>query len=194
MGRRRFLQLWQHVLSLNLGAGPSDLYVRGTMGYGKSHILAALACLLRRQGNCVIYMPDCRQMLVNPVLYIKSALLCAFSDPRSSTKRDTIRSLSSYDEILGFCRGLEESKIYIIADQINALEEEDRNTDNIPNTDKSSLSSFLRRLSVGSISITSASATYRTAMYMAKKQTGEVKMQLMGGMSTVSLLHLRFVR
>jgi hypothetical protein len=79
-------------------------------------------------------------MLVDPVLYAKSALLCAFSDQHSSTKRDTIQSLSSSDEILDFCRGL---GLYVIADQINALEEEDRDTDKIPNTEKRSLSSLL---------------------------------------------------
>jgi hypothetical protein len=132
MGRLQFLQLWQHVLSLNLGTGPSELYVHGTMGYGKSHILAALACLLRRRGRRIVYMPDCRWMLSDAVLYIKSALLCAFSDPLSSTERDTIRDLSSYDEILDFCDGLQENRLCFIVDQINALdEEEDRNTDNI---------------------------------------------------------------
>jgi hypothetical protein len=127
------------------------------MGYGKSHILAALACLLRRRGDRVIYLPDCRQMLVDPVLYGKSALLCAFSDQHSSTKRDTIQSLSSSDEILDFCWGL---GLYVIADQINALEEEDRDTDKIPNTEKRSLSSLLRKLSIGNIMITCASANY----------------------------------
>jgi len=48
------------------------------MGYGKSHILAAFTCMLYRQGKRVVFL-SLTAVLRNPVLYIRSALLCAFA-------------------------------------------------------------------------------------------------------------------
>ena len=193
MGREQFIELWRHVSSMNVGPGPSQLYVHGTMGYGKSHILAALTCLLQRLGKRVVYMPDCRQMLTDVVNYVKSALLCAFSEPSLSPIRNEIRHLTGPDDILDFCRSLEGDPLYFIVDQINALEQAEPNTDKVPNKEKQNVSSFLEKLYLSHLSITSSSANNRTAVYMAKKQTGELKMQMMGGMSSVSLLHVCFV-
>jgi hypothetical protein len=186
MGRQRFSDLWHDIQSLGYPGG-SQLYIQGTMGYGKSHILAALACLLHRNGSRVVYLPDCRQMLTDPLPYFQSALLCTFSDPTLSSKRDEIRRLTSLDDVLGFCRRLGKLRVHFIVDQINALESEGENQDNQPNGGKAALSVFLQKLYIGHNSITSASANYRTALHMEQKQTGEKKMRLMGGMSEVSL-------
>jgi hypothetical protein len=64
----------------------SDVY--GTDGYGKFHILAALACLLVRQKETVVYLPDCRAMLREPLEYLRNALLFAFADSSSSDYRE----------------------------------------------------------------------------------------------------------
>jgi hypothetical protein len=63
------------------------IYVYGTRGYGKSHMLAALACLLVRQGERVVYLPDCFAMLHDPLEYLQLALLF------------TIRNVSSREQI-----------------------------------------------------------------------------------------------
>lgn len=46
----------------------------------ESHMLAALACLLTKDGRRVVYLPDCRSMLRGPEWYLRSALLLAFAD------------------------------------------------------------------------------------------------------------------
>lgn len=51
------------------------LFLRGTVGYGKSHMLAALVLLLIMEGEGVVYLPDCRAMLGSLVPYVKAAIL-----------------------------------------------------------------------------------------------------------------------
>ncbi len=68
---------------------------------------------------------------------------------------------------------------------IDAFEQSDFNMDSISNN-KEIYGDFIRELFFGSLSITSASANYQTAMHTKQKQTSEVRMSLTGGMSKVS--------
>jgi hypothetical protein len=191
MGRERFKTLWDAVQSLRISSGSSQLFLHGNMGCGKSHMLAALACLLFRLGKRPVYIPDCRQMLVDPLSYMQSALLCSFADAFSSLHREKIRSFQNISDALEFCRNLDdETRLYFIIDRINALEDEPPNADLVLNLQKQDLSTFLQKIPLSHYSITSASANYRTARRMAQKQTGETKMSMMGGMSKVRNLPL----
>jgi hypothetical protein len=185
MGRERFSDLWTNVQSMKLGVSYSQLYIHGSMGYGKSYILAALACLLSRRGKRVVYLPDCRQALRPFLPYLQSALLCAFADPSSTSLRDKIRQFKTAEDATNFVRTLGNIRLYFIVDQINALEHEDVNTDNVSNTMKDNIRDFLFAMFVSHYSITSASANYRTALHMRQKQTSEIKMTMIGGMSEV---------
>ena len=185
MGREHFGRLWDSVQLLRIGSGFSQLFLHGNMGGGKSHMLAALAGLLFCLGKRPVYIPDCRQMLLDPLSYIQSAMLCSFADPSSSSHRDKIRSFLKTDDALEFCGNLDATHLYFIIDQINALEDEAPNADSVANHRKEALKTFLQRITLNHYSITSASANYRTARRMAQKQTGEIKMSMMGGMSKV---------
>jgi hypothetical protein len=76
---RKFTTVWEAWLTIKANTryrqAISDVY--GTDGYGKFHILAALACLLVRQKETVVYLPDCRAMLREPLEYLRNAL-CGF--------------------------------------------------------------------------------------------------------------------
>jgi hypothetical protein len=183
MGRTAFFKVMDIVKELKIG-GFSRFYIQGTMGYGKSHILAVLAGLLSRAGKRVVYLPDCRELVVNPMRYMRTALLCAFADPHSSDVRDEIRALESMDNIIDFC--VNHRDTYFIIDQINALGFEDTNMDMVDNDKKAAAWVFLGQLTYGQYRITSASANHKTAMHMKTKQRGEKRLALMGGMSEVS--------
>jgi hypothetical protein len=183
MGRTAFSELWDTVNELKVREGYIRLYIQGTMGYGKSHILAVLAGLLSRTGKRTIYLPDCRELLVDFMPYMQSALLCAFADPLSSDERDEIRALKSQDDIIAFCRN--HLSAYFIIDQMNALDE-DPNMDTVGNNQKAAAQIFLDRLTNGHYRITSTSAGHKAAVHMSKNQTGDKKLALMGGMSEVS--------
>ena len=106
------------------------------MGYGKSHILAVLAGLLSRTGELVVYLPDCRELVVNTMRYMQTALHYAFADPHLSDVRDEIRTLNvnSKDQIIAFCERCPDT--YFIIDQMNALDLEDTNMDMVDNEKK----------------------------------------------------------
>jgi len=188
MGRERFDELWKIVRTMDTDTGYPQLYIHGTIGYGKSHILAALVCLLRRLGKRAVYIPDCRQILASPIAYIKSALICAFSDPDSKPQRNDIRKLSTQEDVVSFCVMMHRRSLYFIVDQMNALETARENSDRSPNSLKAGIVEFLDRLFVGQISITSFSANYFTALHMLMKQTGEQKLAMMGGLTEVRVL------
>jgi Cdc6-like AAA superfamily ATPase len=118
MGRRTLQRLEKRIQEENFQKSYQDLYVYGTSGSGKSHILAALVCRLIHKGERVLYIPDCESFLKDPFRVIRTALLFAFYDSTPTNLRsitnlpDThlVTSLSKYPNL------------YIIVDQLNALE------------------------------------------------------------------------
>ena len=184
MGRKSFSEVWSMVNALKSKVWHTRLYIAGTMGYGKSHLLAVLVGLLSRSGKRTIYLPDCRELLVNDMRYMQSALLCAFADPSSSDERNKIRALQSLDDVNYFCG--EHAPVYFIIDQMNALDCEGDNMNTADNRRKAAAQGYLGRLTAGHYQITSRPANHRTAMHMIKDQTGDIKLALMGGMSEVS--------
>ena len=189
MGRAKFAVVLEKILELKR-TGFMKLCVYGTIGYGKSHILAAVACYLMQQGKKVIYLLDCHAMLRGFVRYVKDALLLAFGD--SPNHQQEIAALESADDIAAFSERIynEEIDLYFIVDQMNALDFEEDNKDASSNGMKEKVSEGLNSIMYGHYVVKSASANYRTAMHMEMKQTNELKISLFGGLEKVSILPL----
>jgi len=77
MGRSKFRELQNRI---EYEDGFESLYVYGTPGSGKSHLLAALVYHLIREGKRVFYVPDCSTLLLDPANTIWTALRFAFYD------------------------------------------------------------------------------------------------------------------
>ena len=58
-----FVILHQAVSATNLMQN-NRLYLHGTLGAGKSHVIAALECLIRKAHPTIsiIYIPDCHEL------------------------------------------------------------------------------------------------------------------------------------
>ena len=184
MGREKFASVLDQIEKL----GPTKyckLYIYGTIGYGKSHILAAMTCLLLQQGKRVVYLPDCRVMTSDFVQYIKSSLLLAFGD--SEPHQLEIQMCDSVAEIKSFCRDIAYTNIqlYFIIDQLNALDLEDTNKDEVNNETKQYIRKSLNEITFNHYIIESASANHKSAMHMEQKQDSKAKISLMGGMIEV---------
>jgi hypothetical protein len=191
LGREKFSSLWERVECILKKGAVHSLFMQGPKGLGKSHLLAALACLWSRMERRTVYIPDCRQALSDPLFYLQIALLCAFADPSSASKRTIIRSFQSTDDLKKFCRALTRP-LYFVIDQVNALEHEDSNEDIVSNEDKDNFQRLLRYITIKGYVVKSASANYLTALRMEQKQSGEDKLQMMGGMSPVNEPSIRF--
>ncbi|KAF8234815.1 hypothetical protein L208DRAFT_1393487 [Tricholoma matsutake] len=80
MGRSKFRELEKRVENKTFLKGSESLYLYGTSGSGKSHLLAALVYCLVREGKRVFYIPDCSSLLLKPAQTIWAALTFAFYD------------------------------------------------------------------------------------------------------------------
>jgi len=191
MGRESFAEVWKLIDSFKVMESYIRLHINGTIGYGKSHILAVVAGLLSRTGKRTVYIPDCARLVQNPMIYMQCALLCAFADPSSSDVRATIRAFESLEALEKFCVNHAEH-FYFVVDQMNALDTDGPNMDSVCNRTKDDVRDFLNRITDGYSTIESASANYKTALKMEHRQASELRLSLMGGMSKVSRLLMTF--
>jgi energy-coupling factor transporter ATP-binding protein EcfA2 len=179
MGRSKFRELQDFIKQPNFLAGCDRLYLYGTSGSGKSHLLAALACHLIREGKRVVYIPDCRDLLKRPGAVIWTALRLAFYD---SASLNDIQNTNDAEELIDFMFGHKDD-LYIIVDQLNALEVADNNASNARKAEQAEQA--VQAMMFGHRFIFSASANEATSREADGKQTGNSVLQIFGGMSEV---------
>jgi hypothetical protein len=182
MGRKAFDDVLNIINDLLLGDGYKKFFIYGTMGYGKSYILATMVCFLFRTGKRVVYLPDCHGLAMDTVNYVKSALYLAYEN--NSDKISEINDCETLDEIVKFCK--EESEpLYIVVDQLNALD--GHNNTEINETIKQRTIEFLNQMTTKHYFIKSSSANNISALHLKLKQTNEKKIELYGGLNEVNL-------
>ncbi|KAL5512234.1 hypothetical protein ACEPAG_3519 [Sanghuangporus baumii] len=120
MGRHMFRRLYDCVAEFE--KDPFRSYAKacvyGCVGTGKSHVLAALACLLLHEGKRVIYVPDCVLLLESFFIEMRSALQFAFPEYAS-----TMDAWTSVDQVRDFCRAWRKTgSIFFVLDQREALD------------------------------------------------------------------------
>ena len=101
----------------NLLSGDDKLFLYGTSGSRKSHLLAALVYHLVRKGKRVIYIPDCHALLPDSRGVIWTALHFTFYD---SDSLNDIKNMHAVDELIQFM--FDHREVYIIVGQLNALD------------------------------------------------------------------------
>ncbi|KIX05608.1 uncharacterized protein Z518_03580 [Rhinocladiella mackenziei CBS 650.93] len=124
MGRTMFKDFLHEVKEVRKSQVYRRCWLYGTQGFGKSHLLAALVCYFAAQDERVVYLPDCRCLLDDPVSYVKSAMLFAWADDFTTQKK--IMALRTQDQIEKFFK-YQENVIFVV-DQMDALI-----SDGIPN-------------------------------------------------------------
>ncbi len=182
IGRKAFDEVLKIINEFRFGRGFMKCYIYGTMGYGKSYILATIVCFLFRTGKRVVYLPDCRGLAMDTVDYVKSALYLAYEN--NSDKISEINDCETLDEIVKFCKG-ESEPLYIVVDQLNALD--NHNDTEIKEADKDRIKDVLNRMTASHYYIKSSSANNISALRLKLKQTNEKKIELYGGFDEVRL-------
>jgi len=174
MGRRIFAEVYQTVSNMSFTTG--TIYsLQGSLGSGKSHILAALVCLLAKEDKRVVYLPDARVLATDIVEYTKEALQLAYADDQALFKQ--IQGLSSIADIFQFsgeCSRRDECW-YLICDQMNALDHFPDTANTLgPNAQQEALQ-FIQRLSKNHYFIWSASGNCRQAASNNRRQNSGAK-------------------
>jgi hypothetical protein len=181
IGRRKFKNVLDLINNLRKNYGFTQIFIYGTMGYGKSYILSAIACYLIRIKKHVVFLPDCRALALEPVDYIKSALFLTYVDNLEEINR--INSCKTLENIEDFFSSVNE-KLYIIIDQLNAL---DGNDTGVNQESKTKIKKSINKMCFNHFYIKSASANVEWAIQYKAKQTNELKISLYGGFEEVRL-------
>jgi hypothetical protein len=182
VGRERFTELLDLFQIVQQKRDPSALWVYGTNGYGKSHLLAAFVCYLVARKEQVIYIPDCRACINNPVAYVRAAMLFAWAD--DPTIQDEIITLNTWEMIHRFFKRHKKS-IFII-DHMDVFEELDYGEYKDGGL-KVETYRWLMLCQAGHPAVLSTSADYQTYLQQRIKESTEDTMHVYSGFTTVSL-------
>jgi len=181
VGREKLAHLLSKFEHIRHSSGWKTVYVYGTRGYGKSHLLAATVCVLAATETKVVYIPDCREFIQEPVRYMITAMLFAWVDDES--KQQDIMALKTQEDIYKFFRGKKD--VVFVIDQLNFLQKQDQN-DKFADK-KLQLYNWLINLKASHKAILSSSANNHTFVEEATKQSSTVMMYTYGGLTEVSL-------
>ena len=182
MGREYFTTLLDEVTRL-MKSPTRELSLYGTIGYGKSHLLAALVCYLTVHGTRVVYVPDCRKCCDEPFTYFQAAML--FTWANDTEMQEDIKKLESMEDIDLFFQS-QPGKLLFIYDQMNALDMENEKHDTVSNSRKQELRKWMDAFAFSHKVIYSASGNCTARVYMEQKQTNDWKLYIYGGFSAVS--------
>ena len=185
MAREKFKELLQGA-DEPLEDPDAGLWFYGTIGYGKSHLLAALVCYLLSTGSQVIYIPDCEQCLRDPIEYVRAAMVLAWAgNPALQMK---ILDLETRLDILQFFndRATEGCWIVFVVDQMNALEpigDNSESDDDLRN--KESLEAWLYECSSQHMTIVGLSANNISFPRLQQSQRNYLRVNAYGGLTEV---------
>ena len=182
VGRTKFKELLQELKKVQESDNYSTVWLYGTQGYGKSHLLAALVCYLAAQDERVVYIPDCRSWLLDPIGYVQAAMLFAWADGINTQNK--IITLETEHEIEAF---LKKSDAIFVVDQMNALK---TSNNPIEGNKRSDLSSWLGRFTSRRKSVYSSSANDTNFHEASIKQNMNFVLPVYGGFSKVSHLKI----
>ncbi|RGB36219.1 hypothetical protein C1646_667108 [Rhizophagus diaphanus] len=152
-----------------------DCFIYGTIGYGKSYILAIIACFFLRTGKHVVYLPDCCELAKKLENYIKLTLFLAYTD--NIEKINEISACKTTDDIIAFCKLSE--LLYFIVDQMNVLDY--CNNTEIVEVKKAIILDVLNRMTSEHYYVKSSSVNNESALYLIQKQTNDRRIELYGG-------------
>jgi energy-coupling factor transporter ATP-binding protein EcfA2 len=177
MGRGGLTALLAQVSELRL-AKTRKLLLHGTAGFGKSHIVAALVCLLIKQGRLVLYLPDCKVMLQDRVDYLRAALRLTFHGDEGVQ-----RELLEADEkgLLDRCKWTKD--LVFVVDQLNALDISPGGDD--LQDKKSDCCDLINSASFGHLIIQAASANNQTSQKVGDQQVRQIVLKWFGGFPKV---------
>jgi predicted ATPase len=180
VGRTKFKKLVKNLEKVRKSRQYTTVWLYGTQGYGKSHLLAALVCYLAAQDERVVYIPDCRALLKDSVGYVRAALLFAWADDIPTQME--IMTLNTQEDIREFLES--QKNVIFVIDQMNALKNPSNNP--IEATKRSDLYYWIMSLTTDHKSVLSTSANYREFHEQNQQQTSNLVVYAYGGFNRVS--------
>ncbi|KIX05228.1 uncharacterized protein Z518_06100 [Rhinocladiella mackenziei CBS 650.93] len=184
-GREKFPELLRELKFVLRENSYTKLWVYGNRGYGKSHLLAALVCYLSALGEHVIYVPDCRVWLNDPVKIFQEALWFAFTD---KAIQDEIAKLDTTKKIQQFLTDMENRKgrILFVFDQMNAICVNETDVEHV-RLAKGRLTAWISCLLVGRKAVVSSSSNNGDYLREQIMQDDNHTMRVYGGLTEAEM-------
>lgn len=186
-GRTLFKRISDKVKDMR-SYGGRFLYVHGTSGAGKSHVLAAFAASLVAQGERVVFLADCRMLASEPISSIRSALHLAFADEDEVVSE--IMKIKDKDSLQEFCRLIGRRKLIFIIDQVDALDPVADSSDKVTEEQKCFTRTILDTITRYHFKVHSASGTYRHGDGDRLRLSGHERIEVQGGLDVVSTFNV----
>jgi hypothetical protein len=180
VGRTKFKELLEKLKEMRETRSYTTLWLYGTQGNGKSHLLTALVCYLAAQDERVVYIPDCREWLRDPIRNVQVAMLFAWVDDITTQKE--IMTLNTEAKIEAFFN--RRRNAIVVVDQLNALTESNGSCEGIKRRGR--LHGWLTRFTSKHTAVFSSSANYKEYLDSSKMQTSSYTMRVYGGLNRVS--------
>jgi hypothetical protein len=171
VGRIMFKKLLEELKMTRESPSSSAVWLYGTQGYGKSHLLAVLVCYLAAQDERVVYIPDCWEWLRHPRLFTQKAMLFAWADDITAQKE--IGTLNTEDEIENFFKS--QKNVIFVIDQMDALKET-----------KPKLHDWIMRFTANHKTVFSFSTHHADYLEQAHKRSSNNMLPVYGGLERVS--------
>ena len=172
--REKFKDLLQALKKVRESDSYNTVWLCGTQGYGKSHLLAALVCYLIAQDERVIYIPDCQALLQSPARYVQGVMLFTWADDITTQKK--IMTLDTEEKIQNFFES--QRNIIIFIDRKDAL--------NGPTKQAKRVKSWLTCLASGHKKVFSSSPNYTDYHEEIHKEDLSEVVDVYGGLERVS--------
>jgi len=147
------------------------IYLYGSSGSGKSHILAALAFKLVQEGKRVLYIPDCSELLQDCTDLLRKALRFTF---HNLPLLAAINEATTTEELVRIWKNHRGD--YLLVNQLNVLDGHKKEFD---------IRFMLDSMGSGHHYVFSASANARSLATTIAKQLSIKSIYFFGGMSTV---------
>jgi len=181
VGREKFCELLRELEITRRESYYHELWVYGTWGYGKSHLLAALVCYLTALDERVIYIPDCRNCSDDPVTYFRTAMLFTWTDKPT---QDEILTLNTMEKIGYFLK--QRKKAFFVIDQMDALNVKSGDQDSVREA-KTNLATWIPIFISTHKAVLSSSANNQSYLRQQNHQNNNRTMRVYGGLTKVSL-------
>jgi len=140
-GRRKFKELVQKLKNVQDSEVHNIVWLYGIQGCGKSHLLAVLVCCLIGEDERVVYIPDCRELLKNPVGYVRAAMLFAWAT--DITTQEEIMILDTLDEIEDFF--MSQNKVLFVVDQLDAFNSDGSGEEKVEHAESAEIRTWIMR-------------------------------------------------
>ncbi|KAF3927795.1 hypothetical protein ABW20_dc0101035 [Dactylellina cionopaga] len=173
IGRTAFAGLVATTYNLIDGSGGNaeHHHIDGSLGWGKSHILAALVCVLLKNRIKVIYLPHYSDYIHVGIDYLKDAIYLTYA--QEEEKLQQVAAAHSFAKIKEFLNSEKErgERIVFIIDGVDNFDVTDSNENFVTGKTKVNLKEALYKIACQHIFIRSASANVQSLQHAQKEQT-----------------------